>query len=251
MAMVIAFFVSGCKRKQTPPPEPPAPEILPTQPTPPAPPTTRPKAQLPKKRTRAEDMDPLPPFLNFERDQSVTEFAEWLAQRTGQKLMKELASALRSGGTIEAIPFCKQSAPQIAAEFSKNYRTTIQRVSHRPRNPANRVKPFERAIIRNYLQREFQDAPFLPRIEKPDANTKIVYAPIFLTLPTCLQCHGQPRKEIKADTLAALRQLYPRDEAKGFKLGDIRGLWKVTVKRETQDAINKDTQEKMKIQEEK
>ncbi len=46
--------------------------------------------------------------------------------------------------------------------------------------------------------------------------------------PLCLQCHGTPNQDIAPETLAAIQKLYPGDKATGFKLGDLRGLWRVT-----------------------
>ena len=46
--------------------------------------------------------------------------------------------------------------------------------------------------------------------------------------PPCLQCHGTPNQDIAPETLAAIQKLYPDDKATGFKLGDLRGLWRVT-----------------------
>ena len=53
-------------------------------------------------------------------------------------------------------------------------------------------------------------------------------APIVLGNPLCLQCHGTPGKDIAPETLAAIQKLYPDDKATGFKLGDLRGLWRIT-----------------------
>jgi hypothetical protein len=57
------------------------------------------------------------------------------------------------------------------------------------------------------------------------------YSPIVITNPLCLQCHGIPGTDLAPSTVALLQQLYPRDEATGFKLGDLRGLWRVDFAR--------------------
>jgi hypothetical protein len=49
-------------------------------------------------------------------------------------------------------------------------------------------------------------------------------------MPACLQCHGQPGTDINEATMAQIKNLYPEDHATGYKLGDVRGLWKVTFK---------------------
>jgi hypothetical protein len=57
------------------------------------------------------------------------------------------------------------------------------------------------------------------------------YTPIVLKLPLCLSCQGEPGTDIKPETLAQIKKTYPTDEATGFKLGQLRGLWTVEFKR--------------------
>ncbi len=47
-------------------------------------------------------------------------------------------------------------------------------------------------------------------------------------MPACLKCHGLPGKDIDANTLALLQKKYPEDKATGYKLGDLRGAWKIS-----------------------
>jgi hypothetical protein len=43
----------------------------------------------------------------------------------------------------------------------------------------------------------------------------------------CLNCHGEPDKDIKPENLALIRRLYPQDQATGFQLGELRGAWRI------------------------
>ena len=63
------------------------------------------------------------------------------------------------------------------------------------------------------------------------AGATVFYAPIVLSNPLCLQCHGTPGREIVTATAEAIGQRYPKDRATGFRPGDIRGLWKVEFER--------------------
>ena len=47
--------------------------------------------------------------------------------------------------------------------------------------------------------------------------------------PLCLKCHGQPEREIAPSTMEVLRRLYPEDRATGFRLGELRGMWRVDL----------------------
>jgi hypothetical protein len=53
------------------------------------------------------------------------------------------------------------------------------------------------------------------------------FAPIVLNNALCLNCHGEAGKDISAESLTLIRQHYPQDEATGFKLGDLRGAWRI------------------------
>jgi hypothetical protein len=73
-----------------------------------------------------------------------------------------------------------------------------------------------------------QKQPPMPRsVTHPDQGTTLL-APIVISNPLCLQCHGAPDAEIAPATLAAIRKLYPDDKATGYRSGDLRGLWSVT-----------------------
>ncbi|MCG7858962.1 DUF3365 domain-containing protein, partial [Flavihumibacter sediminis] len=52
------------------------------------------------------------------------------------------------------------------------------------------------------------------------------YKPILLQ-PMCLTCHGQPNSNIPASLVATIDSLYPNDLAKGFSVGELRGLWQI------------------------
>lgn len=68
-------------------------------------------------------------------------------------------------------------------------------------------------------------------IVRTHANGAATYfAPIPLNNPLCLNCHGVPGKEIKPEALKLLKKLYPKDEATGFKFGELRGMWRVDFK---------------------
>jgi len=60
-----------------------------------------------------------------------------------------------------------------------------------------------------------------------DGST-IVRLPIVVSQPLCLQCHGTD-ETVAADTRAAIRKLYPEDQAPGYQLNDLRGIWQVTL----------------------
>jgi hypothetical protein len=52
--------------------------------------------------------------------------------------------------------------------------------------------------------------------------------PIVIANPVCLACHGRP-EDLAPEVRARLEALYPRDEAAGYRLVDLRGAAPVTI----------------------
>lgn len=48
-------------------------------------------------------------------------------------------------------------------------------------------------------------------------------------MDTCLQYRGSPETDIDSGNLNFIRSLYPGDPATGFTIGDLRGIWSVTL----------------------
>ena len=59
------------------------------------------------------------------------------------------------------------------------------------------------------------------------AGQATFFAPIVLNNARCLNCHGEAGKDIASESLALIQRHYPQDEATGFKLGDLRGAWRI------------------------
>ena len=57
-----------------------------------------------------------------------------------------------------------------------------------------------------------------------DGKKQFRYMKAIPTGKVCLKCHGA---KIDPDVEAALKQNYPRDKARGFKEGDIRGAFTI------------------------
>lgn len=137
---------------------------------------------------------------------------------------ERLQAALKEGlanGPEAAIDACRAQAPAIAAELSTSG-AEVGRTSHRLRNPANAP----RAWVAPLLAKALAD----PEAAKPEsvelAGGAIGYVEPIRMQPLCLACHG----EALAPAVAGrLRELYPRDRATGFRVGDLRGLYWVEL----------------------
>jgi len=150
-----------------------------------------------------------------------------------QQLGGELKAALAEKGPDGAIGVCKQRAPQIAAEVSRQSGFVVTRVSPKNRNPAGVPDAWEAQAQAGLEKR-------LAAAEKPETldpwqvvstptGKQFRYAKALPVQPACLTCHGDPAK--MADGVKArLAADYPLDKATGYAPGMLRGI--VSVKRD-------------------
>jgi len=150
-----------------------------------------------------------------------------VAEAAFKELSGNLQQAIATGGFTNAIDFCSEKAMPLTLAVAKKEGVKIGRVSHRPRNPANRADARELELIKSFQETAATGKAPQPVVEQSSEGTAVFYAPIVITNPLCLSCHGEPAREITGDTLAAIARRYPKDQATGFKLNDVRGLWRI------------------------
>jgi hypothetical protein len=144
------------------------------------------------------------------------------------KLSGALGEAIAKGGPASALSVCSEKAPQIATEVATAHGVTLRRASAKPRNPKNAPDEVEKAALEVFMAAVAKKEAAKPQVVTNADGSRSFLAPIVLGNPLCLQCHGTPNQDITPETLAAIQKLYPDDKATGFKLGDLRGLWRVT-----------------------
>lgn len=158
---------------------------------------------------------------------ALVDEAKGLMGSFGGTLKDELMAAVKAGGPVNAIGVCNEVAPEIAASVSEGSGWNVGRSSHRLRNPDNAPDAFTAAAIAEFLEREAAG-------EKPDDLAKAAIVEedgkqvfhIVKAIPTgdlCVNCHGGD--EVTAEVEAKLAQLYPDDEARGFSVGQMRGVF--------------------------
>jgi hypothetical protein len=142
-------------------------------------------------------------------------------------LVKNLTEAIAKDGVPGAIGFCSEKALPLTASVGADSGAKLRRVTHKARNPKNKADAAELEVISAYRDTLKAGKSPEPQLRKLADGTETFFAPIVLANPICLKCHGAPGVDIEAETLTALRKLYPQDEATGFTLGELRGLWRV------------------------
>jgi hypothetical protein len=146
---------------------------------------------------------------------------------TQSVLAKNLLEAINKDGAPYALEFCNVRAYPLTDSLARVYHAGIRRVTDKARNPANKANAIEMAHIA-LLQSNLTKGEN-PASTISEQNGKMVgYYPI-LTNAMCLQCHGKPNVDITRATLDKIIALYPGDQATGYGVNELRGLWVVEM----------------------
>jgi len=178
--------------------------------------------------TKAPDASTPPPALSVEIQQAAVQRGKAIATETFGLLSSNLQTAIQSGGISNSLPFCSLAASPLTAGMAEKHGVTLKRVTHKARNPASQANETELAVLKSF-ESALATSTNLP----PAFATNLVagqatfFAPIVINNELCLKCHGAAGKDISAESLAIIQQHYPLDEATGFKLGQLRGAWRI------------------------
>lgn len=159
------------------------------------------------------------------------------SRKTAQEFMQTLGGALKkqleTGGAESAIGVCKQIAPALAAEYSKDGRV-VKRVSLKTRNKVQGTPDdWEKEVLEGFDQGQLEGKPIasmeIATVTEETDGRWFRYMKAIPTQPMCLQCHGKPA-DIPAGVKALLEKEYPEDSATGYSAGEIRGAISIKQK---------------------
>lgn len=138
----------------------------------------------------------------------------------------ELMKVLQEGGVMRAVGYCHLQASPIIDSLSSVYGVTVSRVSDKYRNPENKPGELDFTVLEAYRQQLAEGQELQPHLEIT-ANEIVFYSPILVLNPACLQCHGVPGSTMEQENYDFIKTKYAGDLATGFKLGDLRGVWRI------------------------
>jgi len=158
------------------------------------------------------------------------EEAKALAKTFAGTLKGELEAAIKSGGPVRAIEVCKERAPAIAADISAKSGWKVGRTSLKVRNAKlDTPDAWERSVLeqfdRSRAAGESADTMAYSAIVESDGAKQFRFMKAIPTGEVCLACHGT---QIAPETAAALDRAYPGDQARGYKVGDVRGAFSLS-----------------------
>lgn len=137
-----------------------------------------------------------------------------------------LQSAMKNGGVPNALSVCNIEALPITDSLANFHNIKLQRVSDKYRNPANKASEFDLEVLNEFKKLLENEEPAMPIVKEEDGN-KVFYHAI-LTMPKCMQCHGEVGIDIDENHYEKILSLYPNDLAVGYESGQVRGAFKIT-----------------------
>lgn len=171
------------------------------------------------------------PVLKEDENQTKTyaELGLSYAKSTKATLGKNLMGAIQNKGVLHALSFCNVQAMPLTDSMATKFNASIKRVSNRNRNPANKANSEERQYISTYQDIISNGGNPEPAVVEGEKNVDFYY-PI-VTNDMCLKCHGTPNQEIQPETYKKINALYPKDEAIGYGVNEVRGIWHITFEK--------------------
>jgi hypothetical protein len=160
--------------------------------------------------------------------EETTEIARAAAQEAFQALSAELAKAMADGGPVSAIPVCSNKAGSIIQQVASKRKLEMIRLSDKPRNVAQQAQGTDLEAIEAFRNALKNGGVMKPQMESLADGSVVVRAPIVISAPLCLQCHGG-ESDIAPATRKAILGIYPADKATGYQLNDLRGIWRIKV----------------------
>ncbi|NJN26733.1 MAG: DUF3365 domain-containing protein [Cyclobacteriaceae bacterium] len=144
-------------------------------------------------------------------------------------LGKNLQNAIARGGVEHAIAFCNLQAMPLVDSLSHKYHANISRVSTKARNPADRPNDIESQLLEAYSYQWKDSIALKANVQALDEHRYLFTKPILIDNALCLTCHGTLHNGLKEETLEFIKTKYPDDEATGYSLGDLRGMWSIVI----------------------
>src|SRR5262245_8131957 len=133
----------------------------------------------------------------------------------------ELTRELTARGPGDAVQVCHLSATALTQRIGREEGIAAGRTSARLRTPSNAPKPWAAPIVKQYenARASSVDGFVVDLGERVGVMRPIAHRAV------CSPCHGL-EEQLNPRVRAELKDRYPKDQAIGFKDGDLRGwIW--------------------------
>ncbi|WP_324674246.1 c-type heme family protein [Hymenobacter sp. GOD-10R] len=144
-----------------------------------------------------------------------------LTRTADRELHRLLKAKLAEGGVAAALPYCRPESYASTDSMARILKAKARRVSSRPRTPEH-LASLPAAQLQSDTAR---------LVARPSAEVFTYQRPIVLDDALCLRCHGSVGGDITAADYALIKKNYPRDQATGYRRGQVMGVWQVELAR--------------------
>lgn len=144
-----------------------------------------------------------------------------LTRTADRELRRLLKAKLEEGGVAAALPYCRPESYASTDSMARILQAKPRRVSSRPRNPEH-LASLPAAQLQSDTTR---------LVARPSPEVFTYQRPIVLDDALCLRCHGSVGSDITAADDALIKKNYPRDQATGYRRGQVMGAWQVELAR--------------------
>lgn len=144
-------------------------------------------------------------------------------QHFAQTLKASLTSAVKAGGLGAGVEVCSKQAPAIADSLSTDG-WQVSRISLKPRNPDNTPSTWQQSVLERFEAQKAEGKPVDDLVFKTQDKSSFSLIKAIPTGELCLKCHGAA---IAPEVRQTIKRYYPKDQATGFAVGDIRGAFVV------------------------
>jgi hypothetical protein len=158
-------------------------------------------------------------------------FGDSIAAVAQKTLAANLMKAIKTNGISFAIAFCNTQAYPIIDSISKDFNTEVRRVSLKTRNSSHQPNEIETEILQAYHYNQENQLKMESSIQEINEEQILFTKPIKIENTLCLNCHGRKGDEIPAEVEQKINELYPKDQAHGYQVGDLRGMWSILIPR--------------------
>jgi len=170
------------------------------------------------------------PAISSEADKLADE-ARGMAKQFGGQLKQHLQQGMKEGGPLLAMDVCNVQAPAIATAVGDTAGWKVGRTSLKARRVENRPDRWELMALLEFEKQKEAGQDFVSMesyavVENAEGRV-FRYMKAIPTGGVCLSCHGD---NVQGEVLNKIQELYPDDQALGFKVGDLRGAFTLSKK---------------------
>src|SRR5690606_1078266 len=147
-------------------------------------------------------------------------------QPFASQLLETVQEAIRVQGAPKAVEACQLMAPQIADRHSQS-EWQIGRTSLKLRNPRNAPDAWEQKVLNHFQQEIAKGKPAKELSFGEVVGADYRYMQAIVVGEPCLTCHGE---KIDPQVRATIQERYPQDQAVGYRMGNLRGAFTLTLR---------------------